>query len=88
VGGGVKMKNKIKKSFEHLRKFPSITKKQIKINVLENKVATLESVIKEDIFQEFMRKLGEPLECERLRKENQRLRKQVKTLKEIIKEGK
>lgn len=82
------MKEKVNKTLKFLKQFPSITKKQIKINVLENKVATLESVIKEDIFQEFMRKLGEPLECERLRKENQRLRKQVKTLKEIIKEGK
>lgn len=75
-------------SLKHLKQFPSITKKQIKINVLENKVETLESVIKEDIYQEFMRKLGENLECERLRKENQRLRKKVKTLKEIIKEVK
>lgn len=82
------MKEKVNKTLKSLKQFPSITKKQIKINVLENEVATLESIIKEDLYKEFMRKMGEPLECERLRKENQRLRKQVKTLKDIIKEGK
>lgn len=82
------MKEKVNKTLKSLKQFPSITKKQIKINVLENEVATLESIIKEDLYKEFMRKMGELLECERLRKENQRLRKQVKTLKDIIKEGK
>ena len=59
-----------------------------RLNTLENKVETLENSIKEELYKEFMRKLGEPLECERLRKENKKLRKQVKILKEIIKEGK
>ena len=62
--------------------------KQIKINALENKVATLESVIKEELYKEFMKKLGEPMEAERLRKENKMLRQKIKVLKEMIKEDK
>ena len=82
------MKAKVKKNLERLKQFPSITRKQIKINVLENKVETLESVIKEKIYQEFMKKLGEPIEAERLRKENKMLRQKIKVLKEMIKEEK
>lgn len=62
-----------------------IDRKSKRINTLENKVATLENIIKDSLYKEFMAKLGEPAEMKRLRTENKRLRKQNKTLKEIIK---
>lgn len=62
------------------------TPEQRKINVLENKVSTLENVIKDELYKKFMAKLGEPIEIERLRKENKRLRQKVKILKEAKKE--
>ena len=71
-----------------INKIPIWIKQHRQINTLENKVEALENTIKEELYKEFMKKLGEPLECEGLRKENKKLRKQVKTLKEIIKEGK
>lgn len=60
-------------------------KKRIKINTLENQITTLENIIKDKLYKEFMAKLGEPAEIKRLRNENKRLRRQVKALKEIIK---
>lgn len=57
-------------------------KLQHKINTLENKIETLENVIKDELYKEFMKKLTEPMENERLRKENKRLRLQIKSMKE------
>lgn len=56
-----------------------------KINTLENKVSTLEGVIKDELYNLFIEKLGEPAEMKRLKKDNKRLRQQNKSLKEIIK---
>ena len=72
---------------KQINKIPLWIKQQRQINTLENKVEVLENSIKEELYKEFMKKLGEPLENERLRNENKRLRQQVKSLKEIIKEG-
>lgn len=58
-----------------------------KINTLENENETLKNTIKDELYKEFMKKLGEPLEISRIKKENKKLRKQVKELKEIIKEN-
>ena len=58
-----------------------------KINTLENENETLKNVIKDELYKEFMKRLGEPLEVSRLKRENQRLRKQKKELQEIIREG-
>lgn len=58
-----------------------------KINTLENENETLKNTIKDELYKEFMKKLGEPLEMSRIKKENKKLRKQVKELKEIIKEN-
>lgn len=59
-----------------------------KINTLTNEKQTLEECIKDELYKIFMEKLNEPLEVERLKKENKRLRLKVKSLKEIIKEDK
>ena len=58
-----------------------------KINTLENENETLKNTIKDELYKEFMKRLGEPLEVSRLRRENKRLRKQKKELQEIIREG-
>lgn len=73
---------------ERLKKFNAFDSKQRKINYLKNQVDLLESAIKDDLYKEFMKRLGEPIENGRLKKENKRLRSQVKSLKEIIKESK
>lgn len=69
-------------------KIPIWIKQHRQINTLENKVEALENTIKEELYKEFMKKLGEPMEVERLRKENKMLRQKNKVLKEMIKEGK
>lgn len=56
-----------------------------RINTLENQVETLENSIKDELYKEFMKKLGETTENDRLKKENKRLRSKIKDLKEIIK---
>lgn len=58
------------------------------INALETKIESLENTVKDELYKEFMAKLSEPQELVRLRKENKRLRLQVKELKEIIRDGK
>lgn len=80
------------KTFEdkmkQINKIPIWIKQHRQINTLENKVEALENSIKEELYKEFMKKLGEPMEAERLRKENKMLRQKIKVLKEMIKEGK
>jgi DNA anti-recombination protein RmuC len=56
-----------------------------KINTLENENETLKETIKNELYKSFMNKLNEPLELDRIKKENKRLRNKVKTLKEILK---
>ena len=68
------MKQKVKYFFD-------IAKAQMKINSLENEIETLNNSIKDELYKEFLKKLGESTENERLRKENKILRKKVKTLK-------
>lgn len=63
-----------------------IAKQKRKINTLELKIETLENTIKDEVYKEFMEKLREPIEIERLKNDNKRLRKKVKQLKELIKE--
>ena len=75
------------KIMKQINKIPLWIKQQRQINTLKLEVETLKNSIKEELYNEFMKKLGEPLKNERLRKENKRLRQQVKSLKEIIKEG-
>ena len=53
-----------------------------RINTLENQVEVLENSIKDELYKEFMKKLGESDENERLRKENKKLRIKIKSMKE------
>lgn len=51
-----------------------------KINSLENKVEFLENIIKEELYKEFMDKIGEPEKIKRLTKENKQLKIKNKLL--------
>lgn len=79
---------KFNESMKRMNKFPLVVRQLHKINTLENQVKVLEETIKDELYKHLMDKLGEPLEVERYKRENRRLRQQVKTLKEIVKEGK
>lgn len=59
---------------------------QQKINLLENENEILKETIKDELYKEFMKKLSEPEKVERLEKENTRLRKRNRKLKNIIRE--
>ena len=70
-----------------LNQFKKVNEQRKKINTLENENETLKNAIKDELYKEFMKRLGEPLEVSRLKRENKRLRKQKKELQEIIREG-
>ena len=70
-----------------LNLFKKVIAQNRKINTLENENETLKNTIKDELYKEFMKKLGEPLEITRLRKENKKLRKQKKELQKKISEG-
>ena len=59
-----------------------------KYNTLETKYNVLVEEIKNDTFKKLLDVINEPVRIERLKKENKRLREKIKTLQEIIKEGK
>lgn len=79
---------KIEKFNLTLMQFPTIMKLKIRNNTLETENSALKESIKDELYKEFMAKLGEPMEMKRLKNDNKRLRLQVKELREIIKEGK
>ena len=62
-----------------------IIKQKRKINKLENELEALKLSVKDELYKEFMQKLGEPTEMERLRKDNKILRLKNRELREIIK---
>lgn len=70
-----------------LNLFKKVIEQRKKINTLENENETLRNAIKDELYKEFMKRLGEPSEVSRLKRENKRLRKQKKELQEIIREG-
>ena len=70
-----------------LNLFKKVIEQRKKINTLENENETLRNAIKDELYKEFMKRLGEPLEVSRLKRENKSLRKQKKELQEIIREG-
>ena len=57
-----------------------------KINTLETENEMLKNTIKDELYKIFMKKLAEPEESKRYKEDNIRLRKQIKVLKQIIKE--
>ena len=59
-----------------------------RINTLENENEMLKNTIKDELYKIFMKKLSEPEESKRYKEDNIKLRKQIKVLKQIIKEGK
>lgn len=56
-----------------------------KINTLENEKLTLQNIIKDEIYKTFMKKLEEPQEITKLKKDNLNLRKKNKLLKQLLK---
>lgn len=57
-----------------------------KYNSLKLEHEVLKESVKTGLFESYMAHLNSPIELDRLRKENKKLRMQVKSLKEIIKE--
>lgn len=68
-------------------KIPSKIKMRRKINTLEAENEVLKNTIKDELYKEFMKKLGEPDEIKRLREENKKLRLKNKNYKEEILNG-
>ena len=67
-------------------KEPSKRKMRKRINTLECENEVLKNAIKDELYKIFMKKLAEPEEAKRYKEDNIRLRKQIKVLKQIIKE--
>lgn len=78
----------IKLNHIYQEKESSKRKMRKRINSLETENETLRNTIKDELYKEFMKKLSEPEENRRYKEDNIRLRKQIKLLKQIIKEGK
>ncbi len=58
-----------------------------KYNTLELEYKTLKESVKTDLYKNLLHRLDESEEVKRLRDANKHLRKKVKLLKEIIREG-
>ena len=67
-------------------KEPTKMKLRKRINTLELENETLKNIIKEELYKTFMKKLNDSEADKRYKEENIRLRKQIKVLKQIIKE--
>ena len=67
-------------------KEPTKRKLRKRINTLECEKEVLKNTIKDELYKIFMKKLAEPEEAKRYKEDNIKLRKQIKVLKQIIKE--
>lgn len=67
-------------------KEPTKRKLKKRINTLECENEVLKNAIKDELYKIFMKKLAEPEEAKRYKEDNIKLRKQIKVLKQIIKE--
>ena len=67
-------------------KEPTKRKLRKRINTLELENEILKNAIKDELYKIFMKKLSEPEEAKRYKEDNIRLRKEIKVLKQIIKE--
>ena len=63
-----------------------VHKLRSRINTLELEKEVLEDTIKSELYKEFMAKLGEPEETQRLKEENKKLREDRRTLRRMLKE--
>ncbi len=81
------MKTKIKqplfskKTLDIIINIPIYFKLLKRCNYLENEVDVLKTVIKDDLYKEFMKKYNEPLENQRLKENDKNLRLKIKQLK-------
>ena len=64
-----------------------VVKLRRQLNAVTIERDMLKEVIKDELYKAFMDKLEEPLAYDKYKKANKQLRQQVKTLKEIIKNG-
>lgn len=74
-------KKVVKNGFKWIDKAMLIEEQNKKINSLENELETLKLNLKDELFKKVMEKFDEPLVIQRLRKENKRLREQLKGVK-------
>ena len=80
-----KKEKKMEQTFNDSKE-PTKRKLKKRINTLENENEVLKNAIKDELYKIFMKKLAEPEEAKRYKEDNIRLRKQIKVLKQIIKE--
>ena len=81
-------KSEIKTNHVFIEKEPSKRKMRKRINILETENEMLKNTIKDELYKAFMKKLSDSESDKKSREDNIRLRKQIKVLKQIIKEGK
>ena len=81
-------KSEIKTNHVFIEKELSKRKMRKRINTLETENEMLKNTIKDELYKAFMKKLSDSESDKKSREDNIRLRKQIKVLKQIIKEGK
>ena len=81
-------KSEIKTNHVFIEKELSKRKMRKRINTLEIENEMLKNTIKDELYKAFMKKLSDSESDKKSREDNIRLRKQIKVLKQIIKEGK
>ena len=76
----------IKLNYNYQEKESKKRKMKKRINTLECENEVLKNAIKDELYKKKKKKLAEPEEAKRYKEDNIRLRKQIKVLKQIIKE--
>lgn len=79
-------KSEIKINHGFIEKESSKRKMRKRINTLETENEMLKNTIKDELYKAFMKKLSDSESDKKSREDNIRLRKQIKVLKQIIKE--
>lgn len=78
----------IKLNHNYQEKESKKRKMKKRINTLETENEMLKNIIKDELYKAFMKKLNDSESDKRYKEDNIRLRKQIKILKEIIREEK
>ena len=81
-----KLREQEKEEIFNDSKEPTKRKLRKRINTLELENETLKNIIKNELYKAFMKKLNDSEADKRYKEDNIRLRKQIKVLKQIIKE--